>query len=68
MPNNDTYGGLDPNVRTSIREILNGLNVAIKKDIQDSQNNFNELLRMRGESKLLESQINNNAKNMTTQK
>lgn len=54
MQNNNSYGGLDASVRTSIREILNGLGVAIKKDIEESQNTFKELLRMRGESKLLE--------------
>jgi hypothetical protein len=34
--NIDSYSGLDPNIRTQIREILNGLNVAVKKDIEDS--------------------------------
>ena len=41
---------------------MNGLNHAIKKDIQDSQNTFTDLLRMRGESKLLESQVDSNNK------
>lgn len=55
-----SYGGLDPKVRTQLREILNGLNESVKRDIHQSQGHFNDLLRIRGEGKLLSKQIDSN--------